>query len=129
MQGSYTAQRVNIIPANSQQRFKEVQVKVPSRDGIPSEQRSFQTSPSSRYAVKEVVVCVSRGASPEKQHHHHPPSISPLHTFSDEGDEKKKRLLSVDVSRRKPNIFARYACHANTDPFHFSVVCLINSIS
>lgn len=126
MQGSYTAQRVNIIPVNSQQRFKEVQVKVPSRDGIPSEQRSFQASPSSRHAVKEVVVCVSRGASPEKQHH---PSISSLHTFSDEGDEKKKRLLSVDVSRRKPNIFARFACHANTDPFHYSVVCLINSIS
>jgi hypothetical protein len=113
-QESYTAQRVTIIPTNNQQRFKEVQIKVPSRDGIPSERRSFQISPSSRHTVKEIVVCVSRGSSPEKQHH---PPISPLHTFSDEGEEKRKRLLTVDVSQRKLDIFALFACHTNTDPF------------
>lgn len=110
MPGSYTAQCVAIIPATSQQRFKEVRIK------IPSEQRSFRTSSSSRHVVKEVVVCVSRGSSPEKQRHS---SISPLHTFSAEGDEKNKRLLTVDVSRRSPSTSARFACHANTDPFYF----------
>lgn len=113
MEGNYTAQRVSVIPTNNQQRFKEIQIKVPLRDRTLPEQRSFrQTSLSPRHAVKEIVVCLSRGPSPEKQ--------TVRHTFFDEEDDKQKRLSSVDVSRKRyQNMFARLHVKPTLIPFCF----------
>lgn len=100
MEGNDTAQRVSVVPTNHQQRYKEIQIKIPSRERTPSEQRSFQTSPSSRHVVKEVLICLSRGSSPEKH--------TLLHTFFDEVVIERQRLSSVDVSQNKvPNVSAR----------------------
>jgi len=95
--GSYTAQRVTVVPTNNQPRFKEVHVKVSTHDKTPSEQSKLKTSPPLRHAVKEILVCVSRGPSPEKQLHQ---QIYHLHSSSDEDEQKNKRLVLVDVSLR-----------------------------
>lgn len=80
-----------MIPSTTQQRFKEVQIKVPGQDRTPPSQRKFQTSspPSSRHVVKEVLVSISRGSSPEKQYHS---------SSIDMNDKKKKKLTFSDVS-------------------------------
>ncbi|CAF1095725.1 unnamed protein product [Adineta ricciae] len=66
---NYVAQKISIIPTNSQQRFKEVQIKISAHQRTPPSQRKFEQSPSSRHAVKEVLVRISRSTSPEKQYH------------------------------------------------------------
>jgi hypothetical protein len=80
---------VPVIPSDTQQRFKEVQIKLPAHDKTPPEQRKVQTSPPSRHTVKEVLVCITRGSSPEKQVHQ---------TFLDENEKTKKKTVSISVS-------------------------------
>lgn len=95
--GNYTAQRVSIVPTNLQQRFKEVNVKIPAREKTSVDQPPLKPSPPLRHAVKEVLVCVSRGASPEKQLQqqiYHLRSSS----SSDEGDQERNRWVHGDVS-------------------------------
>jgi hypothetical protein len=90
MHGSYTAQRVSVIPSNTQRHFKEVQIKIPARDKTPPQQRKVETSSSpSRHTVTEVLVCISRGSSPEKQSHH---------SSLDKDEYKKKKVAFLDVS-------------------------------
>jgi hypothetical protein len=93
--GSYTAHRVSIVPAHTQQQFKEVQVKVSTHDKTPSEQNKLKTSPPLRHAVEEILVCVSRESSPEKHLHQH---IHHFHSSSDENKQENKKLVLVDVS-------------------------------
>lgn len=93
--GHITAQHVAILPTNNQQRFKEVQVKVSTRDRTLPEPCQAQISPSSRHAVKEILVCVSRGASPEKQSQQ---TIYHLQSSSDEDEQINFRWIRGDVS-------------------------------
>ena len=84
-----------ILPTNNHQRFKEVQVKVSTRDRTLSEQYQRQPSPSSRHAVKEILVCVSRGPSPEKQLQQ---TIYHLQSSSDDDERIDFRFVRSGVS-------------------------------
>lgn len=106
-------QTTKITSSKSQQRFKEVQVKLPGtrkhahspspplpRSSLlppaPRSSSSSASSPtSSRRAMKEVLVCVSRGSTPEK---------SPQSSI-EKDDEKSSSTssLSAGVSRLLSN--------------------------
>ena len=95
--GSFTAQLVSIVPSNSPQRFKEVQIKLPARERVSQDQDLSKSLPPVRHAVKEVLVCVSRGPSPEKQLHQ---QIYHRISSSDEDEQERRTWLRVDVSGR-----------------------------
>lgn len=96
--GNYTAQRVSIQSLDLQPRIKEVQIKLPGSEKLSHEEKSSKTPPPLRYAVKEVLVCVSRGPSPEKQLiqkvYHHMSS-------SDEDESVSDSWIRSGVSRSR----------------------------
>ena len=95
MYRNYTAQRVDIPSINVQRRIKEFPIKIPTHDKALFEENKLKTSPSLRHVVKDILVHVSRGSSPEKQFHH---QIYHLHSSSNEDEQENKRLVLVDVS-------------------------------
>ncbi|CAF3643377.1 unnamed protein product [Rotaria sordida] len=99
--GNYTAQRVTIVPTNIQQQFKDTSINLSGYDKTLFEQNKLKTSPPLRHAVKEILVCVSRESSPDKQFHQ---QIYHLHSSSDEDEQKNKRLVLVDGIRSRETI-------------------------
>ncbi|CAF5087258.1 unnamed protein product, partial [Rotaria magnacalcarata] len=93
--GNYTAQRVTIEPTNIQQTFQDTQINKSGHDKILSEENKLKAAPPSRHAVKEILVRVTRGPSPDK---HLRQQIYHLSSTSDEDEQENKRLVFVDVS-------------------------------
>ncbi|CAF0807335.1 unnamed protein product [Rotaria sp. Silwood1] len=99
--GNYTAQRVSIVPTNIQQQFKDNSINLSGYDKTLFEQNKLKTAPPSRHAVKEILVRVSRGLSPDKQLHQ---QIYHLRSSSDEDEQENKRLVLVDSIRSRETI-------------------------
>ncbi|CAF4150987.1 unnamed protein product, partial [Rotaria sp. Silwood2] len=96
--GNYTAQRVTITPTNIQQQIKDTPINLSGYDKTSFERNKLKTSPPSRHAIKEILVCVSRGPSPDKQLHQR---IYHLHSSSDEDEQENKRMVLVDSLRSR----------------------------
>lgn len=92
--------------SSSSQRFKDVQIKVPTREKTSSATEPIysQASPSTtRHTVKEVLVCVSRGPSPEKhfqQQIYHIRSSSSDDDDYNENEQDRKPYVRAIVSDR-----------------------------
>ncbi|CAM2717941.1 unnamed protein product [Rotaria socialis] len=95
---NYTAQRVIIEPTNIQQTFQDTQINKSGHDKILSEENKLTAAPPSRHAVKEILVRVTRGPSPDK---HLRQQIYHLSSTSDEDEQENKRLVFADSLRAR----------------------------
>lgn len=92
--GNFTTQRVT-IETSIQQRVEDNQVDTSGYNKTSHLQTQLKTHPPMRHVVKDVLVCVTRGPSPERKLHQ---EIYHLHSPSSADEQTSKTVEIVDVS-------------------------------